>query len=93
MPAGDLEWVSAKINTPYGILAVSWKKNKTGLEMNVTIPFNTTAKIYLPVKEENSEITINEVTKAKHHKSFEHKDDKVYTNLTAGKYSILIKQI
>ena len=44
-----LEWVDAVHNTPYGEINVNWKRcGEYKLEINVSIPANTEAKIVLP---------------------------------------------
>jgi alpha-L-rhamnosidase len=50
---GGLTIVSAQLQTPYGIAASQWKTDSSTLWMDVTIPANTTATIYIPAK--NSE--------------------------------------
>lgn len=44
----DLDSVTASYNTLYGLLESKWKKDTKNLEWDVTVPCNTTAKIYLP---------------------------------------------
>jgi alpha-L-rhamnosidase len=48
-PGEQLEYASAEYNSVYGVIASNWKKNGHQLELDVTIPPNTTAKIVLPV--------------------------------------------
>ncbi len=52
----DIEWVEAGYDSPYGQIESKWKRLTNGLQMNVTIPPNSTADIYVPGNEE-SEIT------------------------------------
>jgi len=49
---GDLTWVSAHHDSPYGRILSSWKRNDGQLAMEVTIPANTTATVYVPAKDE-----------------------------------------
>ena len=49
-PGEQLEFASAEYNSIYGIIASNWKKTDDGLELNVTIPPNTTAKVMIPVQ-------------------------------------------
>lgn len=46
-----LEYAKAEYNSVYGRISSGWKKLENGLELNVTIPPNTTAEIVIPVKE------------------------------------------
>lgn len=45
---GDLTFVSASLNTPKGLIAVSWTKQHDAFLLDVTIPVNTTAQINIP---------------------------------------------
>jgi homoserine trans-succinylase len=55
-PVGDLTFVEASYNSLYGKIAVHWKKEQGRFTLNVSIPANCTAKIYLPGEEK--EITV-----------------------------------
>jgi hypothetical protein len=45
---GDLTWVKSSYQSPYGEIRSEWEKSGTSVKMNVTIPANTTALIYIP---------------------------------------------
>jgi hypothetical protein len=47
---GDLTWVKSSYQSPYGEIRSDWEKSGTTLKMNVTIPANTSALIYVPVE-------------------------------------------
>ena len=47
---GDLTWVNAHFDSPFGRIVSSWKRHGDKLTMNVTIPANTTATVYVPAK-------------------------------------------
>jgi hypothetical protein len=47
-PVGDVAWVEAWHQTPYGKLAVHWRREAGKLTMHVTVPANTTATILVP---------------------------------------------
>jgi len=51
---GDLTWVKTSYLSPFGLIRSEWKKEKNILEMNVEIPANTFATIYLPTNDKNS---------------------------------------
>jgi alpha-L-rhamnosidase len=55
-PVGDLKFVEASYNSLYGKISVNWKKEDGRFTLNVSIPANCTAKIYLP--QEEKEITV-----------------------------------
>lgn len=45
---GDLTWAKASYQSSYGEIRSEWEKTGTSVKMNVTIPANTTALIYIP---------------------------------------------
>jgi alpha-L-rhamnosidase len=51
-----LPYANAKVGTIKGEISVSWKKQDGILVLNAQIPFNTSAKIYIPGKR-SSELT------------------------------------
>ena len=57
-PVGDVTYVKATYHSPYGEIVSDWKKNDNTFELNVEIPANTTATIYIPAKT-NQIITMN----------------------------------
>jgi alpha-L-rhamnosidase len=50
-PAGDLTFVSGTHKTMYGALNSSWKRDKGQFTLDVTVPANTTATIWVPAKD------------------------------------------
>jgi len=46
---GDLIWAKASYQSSYGEIRSEWERSETLIKMNVTIPANTNALIYLPV--------------------------------------------
>ena len=46
---GDLTWVKAHHDSPYGSIKSEWKKTGKAFTLNVTIPANTTATVFVPV--------------------------------------------
>jgi alpha-L-rhamnosidase len=53
-PAGDLTSVSVSHQSPYGKIASSWKRDAGKFSLDVTVPPNTTASVWLPAKEESA---------------------------------------
>jgi len=45
---GDLTWVKSIYQSPYGEIRSECEKTGTSIKMNVTIPANTTALVYIP---------------------------------------------
>jgi len=48
---GDLTWVKAHFDSPHGRIVSNWKRAGDQLTMDVTIPINTTATVYVPAKD------------------------------------------
>jgi hypothetical protein len=47
---GDLTSAQTIFESPYGTIATDWKKDNTSFSLKVTIPCNTSALVYVPVK-------------------------------------------
>jgi alpha-L-rhamnosidase len=48
---GDLTWVKCHHDSPYGRIVSNWKREGDKLTMEVSIPANTTATVYVPAKD------------------------------------------
>jgi len=48
---GDLTWVKAHHDSPYGRIVSNWKIEPGNLKLDVTIPANTTATVHVPAKD------------------------------------------
>jgi alpha-L-rhamnosidase len=48
---GDLQFVRAWRECPYGRIESHWKREDGKLTMNLAIPSNTTAMVYVPAKD------------------------------------------
>ena len=51
IPMGDLTWVQAHYDSPYGRIVSNWKRDGKGLTLEVTIPPNSTATVHVPAKD------------------------------------------
>jgi alpha-L-rhamnosidase len=49
---GDLTWVKCDYDSIHGKIVSNWKRDRDKLTMDVTIPVNTTAVVYIPAKDE-----------------------------------------
>jgi alpha-L-rhamnosidase len=47
---GDLSWVKASYNSIYGKIESHWTVENGKLTLNVALPANTTAVVYVPAK-------------------------------------------
>jgi alpha-L-rhamnosidase len=48
---GDVTWVKCHHDSPYGRIVSNWKLEAGKLTMEVTVPANTTATVYVPTKD------------------------------------------
>jgi alpha-L-rhamnosidase len=53
-PVGDITWVKASYDSIRGKIVSDWKRNGDRFTLNVTIPANTTATVYMPAKSAES---------------------------------------
>ncbi|MFC0512914.1 family 78 glycoside hydrolase catalytic domain [Mucilaginibacter angelicae] len=89
---GDVTWAKANYQSPYGNIISSWKKDKGQFKLEVSIPANTTASIYLPVKS-NVAITVDgRNIKARHDLKFVgYHDGKAEIKAGSGNYTFIAK--
>lgn len=50
-PGGGLTWAGASLETPYGKLSHRWELKDGALKMELVVPPNTSATVYVPTKE------------------------------------------
>jgi hypothetical protein len=50
-PVGDLAWVDAGYQSIHGPIEVKWKRERGTFYLNVTIPANTTATVFVPARQ------------------------------------------
>ncbi|MCD6355468.1 MAG: family 78 glycoside hydrolase catalytic domain [Prolixibacteraceae bacterium] len=84
---GDLSFVKAGFKSPYGLIRSEWKRTDKNFEIEVEIPFNTTAKIILPTNDLYS-VKVNGKVPAKETFSIITKNGKVQIQLGSGIYYI-----
>jgi hypothetical protein len=78
---GNITQAQASFQSPYGTISSSWQKENNQFVLNVTVPTNTTANIYLPV---TAQSTIIQNGKIIHTKKM--KDTKAVINIGSGMY-------
>jgi alpha-L-rhamnosidase len=49
-PVAGLDWVKAEHDSPYGMIRSHWRREGGRLHLEVEVPVNTKATVYLPVK-------------------------------------------
>lgn len=80
-----LSYVNASYKSSYGLIKSHWKKNKSSLEWEVTIPANTSAKVYMPTKLA-SNVKVNNQKLEGHFKSFKIENEHLVLTLKSGTY-------
>lgn len=55
-PVGDLKYVKASYETLYGTIVVDWTSQNGTFTLNISVPVNTTAVVYLPGEKEPKEM-------------------------------------
>jgi len=90
---GDVKWVKAHHDSPYGRIVSNWKLEDGSLTMDVTIPPNSTGTIYVPVEKAGG-ITVNgeSLKAAKHVTSVRMGGQRTVLDVESGKYTILGQQ-
>jgi len=53
-PAGDLTWVKAHHDSPYGRIESDWKRDGDRFSLDITIPPNSAAEVFLPTSKPDS---------------------------------------
>lgn len=82
----ELKHVQASVDTMRGMVRSEWTVSGERLEMNVEIPFNTTAEVYVPKRKKASvRISINEKLCTEYCRE---ENDYVVLAVTAGKWAI-----
>jgi len=94
IPSNDLEWVNASVNTLYGTITSSWQKKQDGLIIDIKVPSNTTAIVYLP-KSLGATITEGgkQLSKVKGIKSMPSGLDESIFEVRSGSYSFFVSDI
>lgn len=55
-PVGDLKFIKSSYETLYGTIVVNWTRQNGIFTLNVSVPVNTTATVYLPEEKEPKEV-------------------------------------
>ena len=82
MPVGDLTFVKATHNSPYGLISSEWHKNGNKLDWQIEIPANTTATVYVPA-------TKLENVKVKNVKASRFENGRAIVELGSGQYHFI----
>jgi alpha-L-rhamnosidase len=78
-PVGDLTFVKATHQSPYGLIASEWSKDGGKFDWQIEIPANTTATVYVPATSVGA-VTVKDV------KPLRFEDGRAVFELGSGKY-------
>ena len=82
---GDVTFANTSYNSPYGMIKSEWKKLENGFEMDVQIPANTTATVYLP-SNENSVTKEGETSQS----NVVYKEGRALIEVGSGNYRFIV---
>lgn len=86
-PVGDLTFVKATHNSPYGLISSEWHKDGNKFDWQVQIPANTTATICVPAKNIASVTEDGQpISKSLDVQFLRTEDDRVVFEIGSGKY-------
>ncbi|RXG32191.1 alpha-L-rhamnosidase [Leeuwenhoekiella marinoflava] len=84
-----LKFVNASYKSGYGEIKSNWKRDKKKLSWEISIPPNSSAKIYVPASK-NSEVKINKQPLDHLATTIVKQEDSLVFELPSGDYSILV---
>jgi alpha-L-rhamnosidase len=90
---GDLTWVKAHHDSPYGRIVSNWNREHGRVTMEVTIPANSSATVYVPAKAAG-DVTVNGkmLTKAEHATFLRMEKNRAVIRVDAGSYKFISTQ-
>ena len=91
---GDLKYAKAEYNSIYGKIVSFWKREENTLSLNIQIPVNTTATIYVPATDVANITESGEATENSESVKFvEMQGNKAVFKVGSGTYSFVSKEI
>ena len=86
-PLDSLGWAKSQIETMRGTVSSEWKRHDGQFTLKIEVPFNATATVYIPGKE-NEEISEGgiQISKVKGIEDIEYKDGAFIIRVHSGKY-------
>lgn len=89
---GNVTWAKANYQSPYGNISSSWAKDKNQFKLEVKIPANTIASIFLPVKNNATIMVDGQNIKTRHDVKFVgYHDGKAEIKVGSGNYTFIAK--
>ena len=92
MVVGDLKWVKGSYQSVSGLISTEWKHENGTFTLQLSIPANTSATVYIPAKTENDVTESGKnALKAKGVKFIKYENDNVVYEVVSGDYSFVSK--
>ncbi|WP_431199994.1 family 78 glycoside hydrolase catalytic domain [Mucilaginibacter sp. P19] len=89
---GNVTWAKANYKSPYGNISSSWEKGRGQFKLEVSIPANTTASIFLPEKNNATIMVDGQNIKTRHDIKFVgYHDGKAEIKAGSGNYTFIAK--
>ncbi|WP_426581183.1 family 78 glycoside hydrolase catalytic domain [Mucilaginibacter sp. R-33] len=89
---GNVTWAKANYKSPYGNISSSWAKGQGQFKLEVNIPANTTASIFLPVKNNAAIMVDGQNIKTRHDIKFiGYHNGKAEIEAGSGNYTFIAK--
>lgn len=88
-PAGDLRWAKGSYRSIRGLITSDWKKTEEQFDLTVSIPPNTTAEVWIKMKE-NGNLKQNGATVE--NSSYEYRNGYAVIKIDSGTYHFLAEQ-
>ncbi|MFB0497766.1 alpha-L-rhamnosidase [Mucilaginibacter sp. OAE612] len=89
---GNVTWAKANYQSPYGNISSSWTKGQGQFKLEVKIPANTIASIFLPVKSNAAVMVDGQNIKTRHDLKFiGYHDGKAEIKVGSGNYTFIAK--
>jgi hypothetical protein len=93
MPVGDLKWAKGSYQTVNGTIRVEWKRVNGIFELNLSIPANTSATVYVPALiEKNVTESGKRATQSKGIKYLRMEKDRAVYEVGSGEYNFKSKE-
>lgn len=90
---GDITFANTFYESPYGTIQCHWKKASNGFQLNVSVPANSTAVIYLPAKDaslvQEGDRSINQRADIK---QFRTANGKLKVHVGSGNYQFFVAE-
>ncbi|WP_257668593.1 glycoside hydrolase family 78 protein [Parapedobacter tibetensis] len=90
-PVGDIRRAEASYESPYGLIRSAWEKDERRFKLSVTIPSNTTAKVYLPGSESSRVTESNKALGEAGIAAGNYKDERHVVEIGSGTYLFEVK--